>query len=333
MKKMALLILLAAFVVMPNLSVLAQPTPFQPQPHRIQPADAPAQAVPSIDWDESGRTTNRHMVLIWSLIGFFLFLLHTFIAVFIIIDGRKRKVGGAVGWAIFGFIPVLGLIGLFVYLFVSNSAQSESELQEIVAKAVAAGQERGKREAEGRLTSQMQQLQDELERIKSSVSEAPIVEEEVTEIINNTQGRSGIMLLHMGGERDGHPEQLDIRNPLTGRPKKVKIGKNAEGADIALPWDKSVSRPHCELSFEVEGDEDKYYVYDLNSSNGTFLRKGEDDEFHEVEGKAYMRDGDILRVGNSQFRVVIFKPVEVEKVKEGADAPPISDFTAARKDV
>lgn len=63
------------------------------------------------------------------------------------------------------------------------------------------------------------------------------------------------------------------------------------GADLRL-WDNKVSRQHCKIVLEERGA----VVVDLDSSNGTFVNE------EQIE-RAELKDGDLLRVGNTVFRV------------------------------
>lgn len=248
----------------------------------------------------------------------FVFFVQVLLGVFVALDGRKKQISGWWAWGLFTAFPLLGIMGLFIYLFVSMSGGSriKEEQQELIQRSLREAHTKGIESAKAAASRQLEELQAELERVKASVPDMPTLdEEEVTMIMEKTTGNSGIMLIHMGGDRDGHPEELDIRNHVTGQPKKVTLGKNADKADIAVPWDETVSRRHCELSFEINGEKDTYYVFDLNSSNGTFISR-DGQPFSRVDGKAYLSDGDILRVGKSQFRVVIFKPVKGDAMEE-----------------
>lgn len=63
------------------------------------------------------------------------------------------------------------------------------------------------------------------------------------------------------------------------------------GAGLRL-WDNKVSRQHCKIVLEEHGA----VVVDLDSSNGTFVNE-------EPIERAELKDGDLLRVGNTVFRV------------------------------
>ncbi len=63
------------------------------------------------------------------------------------------------------------------------------------------------------------------------------------------------------------------------------------GAGLRL-WDSKVSRQHCKIVLEERGA----VVIDLDSSNGTFVNE-------EPIERADLKDGDLLRVGNTVLRV------------------------------
>lgn len=284
---------------------------------------------------DSGGISQSAKILIIAGVVLFVLFVHALLGLFAALDARKKAMGGWWAWGLFVAFPFFGILGLFIYLFVSMSAGQRNKdlerekLKQLVERERQRSREEGKEAAMTAAKGEIDKLREELERIRTSVPDMPTMdEEEVTQIIQRSSGHSGIMLIHMGGDRDGHPEALDVRHHLTGDAKKVVIGKNADNAEIALPWDETVSRRHCEVSFEKHGGHESHYVYDLNSSNGTYIRRGEE-PFRRVHGKAVIEDGDVLRVGRSQFRVVIFTPVKTESLD--VDDQPISNFTGDGK--
>ena len=56
--------------------------------------------------------------------------------------------------------------------------------------------------------------------------------------------------------------------------------------------DKSVSRMHAQID-EAEG---KLYIYDLNSTNGTYING-----IKVVSGENEIKEGDEIRLGNLRF--------------------------------
>ncbi len=85
-----------------------------------------------------------------------------------------------------------------------------------------------------------------------------------------------------------HPEGAQELVSLEGR-VGLTIGRRAE-TDISLSWDPRVSRLHAEL---VRVGEDWVVTDDGLSANGTWL--GDD----RVFGRRRLRDGDLIRIGNT----------------------------------
>jgi hypothetical protein len=73
---------------------------------------------------------------------------------------------------------------------------------------------------------------------------------------------------------------------------RMTIGRKPEN-DIALEWDKAVSRRHAELEL-VAGS---WFVSDLDSANGTFVNGT------KVDRKRALHTGDELRIGDTTLRM------------------------------
>jgi pSer/pThr/pTyr-binding forkhead associated (FHA) protein len=126
-------------------------------------------------------------------------------------------------------------------------------------------------------------------------------------------------------ERDGDPF-LVFRDdsgsqriePLDGRAGRVSIGRSP-GNDIALTWDSEVSRLHAELERLGDG----WTVADDGlSRNGTYVN-GE-----RIAGRRLLRDGDILRFGQTTatFRQPLSAGVTETKVAvESVDRASLSE--------
>lgn len=71
-------------------------------------------------------------------------------------------------------------------------------------------------------------------------------------------------------------------------------------ADIVID-DREVSSTH----FQIQVIDDEYHVFDMNSSNGTFLNS-------QRVIKAKLKEGDVLTVGNTSFR---FSMIDEKKVR------------------
>jgi len=123
-------------------------------------------------------------------------------------------------------------------------------------------------------------------------------------------------------ERDGDPflvfrdedgtQHIEV---LDGHAGRVTIGRSP-GNDVALTWDSEVSRLHAELA--RLGDE--WIVSDEGlSRNGSFVN-GE-----RVEARRRLRDGDVLRIGQTTLAFRIPDPADSRPTAVatgGASAPP-----------
>ena len=76
----------------------------------------------------------------------------------------------------------------------------------------------------------------------------------------------------------------------------ILLGKSRRKADVILP-DDTVSRVHARIEHRTDG----FYVSDLYSTNGTLLN----DKRLESGCAVLLKDGDVLRMGELQFRFCI----------------------------
>jgi pSer/pThr/pTyr-binding forkhead associated (FHA) protein len=72
-------------------------------------------------------------------------------------------------------------------------------------------------------------------------------------------------------------------------PSALKVGR-ADGADLCIAWDSSVSRQHAEIGVDTSGA----YIRDLGSRNGTSVNGMRIDVQRLV-------DGDRVKFGNAEF--------------------------------
>jgi pSer/pThr/pTyr-binding forkhead associated (FHA) protein len=107
------------------------------------------------------------------------------------------------------------------------------------------------------------------------------------------------------------------QGPHKGRVIPVSLPQFLVGRDSKChlrPASQSISKRHCELLNRGE----KWFLRDLNSTNGTFVN----DE--QVTGEREIQDGDILKIGPLEFGVSIEvqaeKPTEVEKDTKAPEA-------------
>jgi len=107
------------------------------------------------------------------------------------------------------------------------------------------------------------------------------------------------------------------QGPHKGRVIPVSTPQFLVGRDSKChlrPASQTISKRHCELL----NREDRWFVRDLHSTNGTFIN---DDQ---VTGERELHDGDALKVGPLEFGVRIEvqaeKPTEVEKDTKAPEA-------------
>ncbi len=75
------------------------------------------------------------------------------------------------------------------------------------------------------------------------------------------------------------------------------IGKNILVVDGAITFSRAISRIHC----KVVKNDDRYYLIDLGSSNGTFVNKIK----LAANKLQLLNNGDIVRLASSSFKVII----------------------------
>ena len=75
------------------------------------------------------------------------------------------------------------------------------------------------------------------------------------------------------------------------------IGKNAAVVDGVVSFNKMISRVHCRITKENM----QYMITDLKSANGTYVNRVRltPEQPHQI------KNGDIIRLANSDFQVVI----------------------------
>jgi len=92
-----------------------------------------------------------------------------------------------------------------------------------------------------------------------------------TTLIMSREEKDETRLIWKGTAKKYTLHLTDVKNP--GRTFKapiegaVTIGRKAEKADIVIDYEKSVSAGHCRISAR----DGKFYVEDLDSSNGTLI--------------------------------------------------------------
>lgn len=166
----------------------------------------------------------------------------------------------------------------------------------------------GLRRGRASVEAHMRDLEAQNPQIRLAMRRPAHEERCCTQVFEPEGGVGSIALQYLTGEKRGQFEPLVVHDPVSGVPRKVKVGRDQKcGPDIALPWDQSVSNPHCELSVDDEG----YSVFDLNSGNGTLIKKAAQAEWQRAFGRVRVADGDVLKIGSTVFRVVVTEQATV----------------------
>jgi hypothetical protein len=112
----------------------------------------------------------------------------------------------------------------------------------------------------------------------------------------------------------------DVRDRIALSGDRIAVGQAASN-DIALPFDRAVSRLHAVLENLPSG----WCIRDLNSRNGTFLN-GE-----RIWGERPLRPGDEVRVGETTLVFRVDEPMDQGEPTKGVEAPP--DLTKREREV
>jgi pSer/pThr/pTyr-binding forkhead associated (FHA) protein len=112
--------------------------------------------------------------------------------------------------------------------------------------------------------------------------------------------RPGTAIIVVLDDGDDDGEEIRVRR------ESFTIGR-VQG-DLVLPHDGNISGKHAEIVRRLEGGRWQWYLRDLQSTNGTFVR---------VAG-GILRDGQELLIGGSCFR---FESSHIDETGESASAP------------
>lgn len=87
------------------------------------------------------------------------------------------------------------------------------------------------------------------------------------------------------------------RVEITIEDNECKIGRNPDMVDQVIAFNTAIGRQHCQIK-KIEND---FYVYDLNSANGTFVNN---QRIIGVQGKK-LNNGDILKLADLNLKVLV----------------------------
>lgn len=76
---------------------------------------------------------------------------------------------------------------------------------------------------------------------------------------------------------------------------KIIVGRSTASCNLAITTDNAVSEKHCEISLE----DNRFYITDLGSSNGTFLNG------NKIHSTVELETGCTLKIGRSVYRLTI----------------------------
>ena len=88
-----------------------------------------------------------------------------------------------------------------------------------------------------------------------------------------------------------------IKRELIVKGQVYRIGKNRDSVEGLVSFNNSISRTHCQITQK----DHRYFVEDLNSANGTFVNGEKLKPGRQKE----LKNGDTLRLANSDFRVIL----------------------------
>lgn len=138
------------------------------------------------------------------------------------------------------------------------------------------------------LSNGMLTLKDLYEHIRDGKKHIPVMDLSIEKKLSCSTKKTHLRIIAMNA-----PTYIEI----TVTKDNFVIGKNADIVDGVINFNKMISRIHC----KIVNDNDRYGIVDLKSANGTYVNK-----VRLVPKQLYpIRDGDIIRLANSDFRVII----------------------------
>lgn len=109
--------------------------------------------------------------------------------------------------------------------------------------------------------------------------------------------RTGKMMIYLKANSKGKKIQL-VFDPE----REVNIGRDKFSSNIYIN-DPTVSQKHCCI-YSVD---DRVYLRDLYSANGTYIKRGIGKRYHIVEGGSIeLADKDTIVVGSNELKVTLF---------------------------
>ncbi len=188
------------------------------------------------------------------------------------------------------FIDLNSLNAMFIYLpaevhFFNNDTEAEAALIKGLTKCF-----NGRRDTKIENSEDYEKLF--LNKIRSFSYDEGTKEKRSNECINNKRFSNDSFY-------EMRLEALGINDRCTVNITKddFLIGKKADAVDGRISFNNMISRVHC----RINKTGNSYLVTDLESANGTFING-----MRLISNKAFpVKDGDILRLANSEFRIRI----------------------------
>jgi len=224
-----------------------------------------------------GRSEN----FILHIILFIIYLL--FPILFIILRFNLGFISGHFGFFLFLLIaslitPIVSIIHLILYFLVAKREVSPFEYKRIEtgAETIPAPQVEMPKEG-GYATEELQ---------------AQVVDDK-TVSLKRKKLPTIAWLVMIEGEREGEDFRITKNDFKIGRDPNLKC-------DLVLS-DSTVSKEHCKIKVD---ENNRVYIYDLASENGTFVND------KEVSGPVELKDNDIIKIGKTKF---MFKFANIKK--------------------
>ncbi len=252
------------------------------------------------------------LIVASGVIAAILLVLTLMIAAWLYKDCKARGASPTL-WTVLGMIPIVNFIALFVYMFSEGGAAPMCEKHQ---QPLAPGQDKCLLCVQEEMMAQQQAMMEEM-RAEQTQDAAAEGEPAPPPVVRSHQDRRAtapiaaapstvVSLQQIGGPRHGVTTALTTRNAFGQRVRNT-IGRDPS-CDLPLADDESVSAQHCTISEDEDGN---FYVADLDSLNGTYVIRG-GQETRVQSGRHIIEDGDILRIGSSEFRVIITRPPQVK---------------------